>query len=265
MKENALRRHYKQSGKATLRTSRSAPPGFCRPQRAPSDRVQRYTRGQRPSIMTVVLFENEDVVAIDKPEGLAAVPERRPDTESLFEKLCAERGEQLYIVHRIDKETSGVILFARNAEAHRWLNLQFEKRLVRKVYLALAHGVITDDWGAIDKPLRRFGSGRVGIDAQHGRASLTEFRILERFEAHSLVELYPRTGRRHQIRVHLYSIGHPVVGDPLYGDRATQSSYPRMMLHAHRLTFRLPSNSPITLEATVPESFEAVLRTLPGY
>jgi RluA family pseudouridine synthase len=215
--------------------------------------------------MNDVLFENEDVVAIDKPEGVAAVPERRPGTESLFERLCAERGESLYIVHRLDKETSGVILFARNAEAHRQLNLQFEKRLVHKVYLALAHGVITDDWGVIDKPLRQFGSGRVGIDAQHGRPSVTEFRVLERFEAHTLVELYPRTGRRHQIRVHLYSIGHPVVGDPLYGVRVIQSNYARMMLHAHRLAFRLPSDGRITLEAPVPASFEAVLRGLPGY
>jgi tRNA pseudouridine32 synthase/23S rRNA pseudouridine746 synthase len=216
--------------------------------------------------MAAILFENEDLVAIDKPEGVAAVPERRPDcAESLFEKLCAERGERLYIVHRLDKETSGVILFARTAEAHRALNLQFEKRLVRKVYLALAHGVITDDWGVIDKPLRRFGSGRVGIDAQHGRASITEFRVLGRLGPHTLLELYPRTGRRHQIRVHLYSIGHPVVGDPLYGDKALQKNYPRMMLHAHRLTFRLPSDGPLTLEAPIPDSFEAVLRTLPGY
>jgi tRNA pseudouridine32 synthase/23S rRNA pseudouridine746 synthase len=212
--------------------------------------------------MSDILYEDNDLLAVNKPEGLAAVPERRPEAaDSLFERLCAERSERLYIVHRLDKETSGVIVFARNAEAHRRLNLQFEKRLVRKVYLALVHGIVADDWGMIDKPLRRFGSGRVGISAQHGRASITEFRVLERFKACTLVELYPRTGRRHQIRVHLYSIGHPVAGDPLYGDRETQKNFPRMMLHAHKLTVRLPSGSPITFEAPVPESFTAVLLT----
>jgi len=210
--------------------------------------------------MIDILHEDEDIIAVNKPEGLAAVPERRPDTRSLFEMLCAERGEKLYIVHRIDKETCGVIVFARNADVHRRLNLQFEKRLVRKVYLALTHGIITDDWGVIDKPLRHFGSGRVGISPQHGRASVTEFRVLERFKGCTLVELYPRTGRRHQIRVHLYSIGHPIAGDPLYGDKIVQKNFPRMMLHAYRLTLRLPSNGEITLEAPVPESFEAVLR-----
>ncbi len=213
--------------------------------------------------MSDILYEDDDLIAVNKPEGLAAVPERRPEAaDSLFERLCAERRERLYIVHRLDKETSGVIVFARNAEAHRRLNLQFEKRLVRKVYLALAHGVIADDWGVIDKPLRQFGSGRVGISPQHGRASVTEFRVLERFKASTLVELYPHTGRRHQIRVHLYSIGHPITGDPLYGDREIQRKFPRMMLHAHQLTIRLPSGRPATFEAPVPESFAAVLRTV---
>jgi tRNA pseudouridine32 synthase/23S rRNA pseudouridine746 synthase len=211
--------------------------------------------------MVDVLFENEDIIAVNKPEGLAAVPERRPESPpSLFEILCAERSERLYIVHRLDKETSGVIVFARNAEAHRRLNMQFEKRLIRKVYLALVHGVMADDWGRIDKPLRQFGSGRVGINAQHGRASITEFHVLERFKTCTLVELCPRTGRRHQIRVHLYSIGYPIAGDPLYGDRETQRTYPRMMLHAYRLTVHLPPNEPMTLEAPIPGSFEAVLK-----
>ena len=183
----------------------------------------------------------------------------RPLAKSLAEMLCAQRGEALYIVHRIDKDTSGVILFARNAEAHRRLSRQFEKRLVRKVYLALTHGVIVDDEGVIDKPLCRFGSGRVGINPQHGRSSLTEYAVLRRFAAHTLVEAYPKTGRRHQIRVHLYSLGHPIVGDRLYGDRTIQRDYPRMMLHAYRLTVRLLNDEMLTVEAPPPESFERVL------
>ena len=212
--------------------------------------------------MIQVLFENDDIVAVNKPEGLAAVPERRPETASLFEMLCAERNERLYIVHRLDKETSGVIVFARNAQAHRWLNQQFEARAVRKEYLALTHGVIPDDRGVIDRPLRQFGSGRVAVDAQKGKKSSTSFLVVQRFSEHTLVEVYPHTGRRHQIRVHLYSTGHPIAGDPLYGPIKDSLSLPRMLLHALKLTLNLSSGGEIAVEAPVPESFTTVLSTL---
>lgn len=211
--------------------------------------------------MIDVLYEDEDILAVNKPEGLVAVPERRRVEQSLIEMLSTQRAEKLYIVHRIDRETSGVIVFARNAEAHRQLNRQFETRSVEKVYLALVHGIIRDDQGEIDKPLRQFGSGRVGVDDQRGKASVTEFRVLDRLPAFTLLEVRPRTGRRHQIRVHLYSIGHPVLGDPLYGDKAVQSSYPRLMLHARRLSLHLPSGQRLTLEAPIPESFSRVVQT----
>jgi len=214
--------------------------------------------------MVEILFENEDLIVANKPEGLAAIPERQTqaESESLFGILCAERSERLYIVHRIDKDTSGLIVFARNAEAHRRLSMQFERRVVHKTYLALVHGVMSTEQGVIDKPLGRFGSGRVGINPQRGRSSLTEYLVLRRFPAYTLVEAYPKTGRRHQIRVHLYSIGHPIVGDRLYGDPAFQRDYPRMMLHAQKLTLRLPDEQPLTLEAPIPESFERVLESV---
>ncbi len=212
--------------------------------------------------MIQVLFENDDIVAINKPEGLAAVPERRPGTASLFELLCAERNERLYIVHRLDKETSGVIVFARNARAHRRLNQQFEARAVRKLYLALTHGVIPDDRGVIDKPLRQFGSGRVAVDTERGKACITSFLVVQRFSDLTLVEVYPHTGRRHQIRVHFYSTGHPIAGDPLYGWPKTREEFPRLMLHALKLALHLPSGGQITVEAAVPESFSTVLGTL---
>ena len=214
--------------------------------------------------MVEILFENEDLIVANKPEGLAAIPERQTqaESESLFGILCAERSERLYIVHRIDKDTSGLIVFARNAEAHRRLSMQFERRVVHKTYLALVHGVMSTEQGVIDKPLGRFGSGRVGINPQRGRSSLTEYLVLRRFPAYTLVEAYPKTGRRHQIRVHLYSIGHPIVGDRLYGDPALQRDYPRMMLHAQKLTLRLPDEQPLTLEAPIPESFERVLESV---
>lgn len=211
--------------------------------------------------MMDVLYEDDDIVAIDKPEGLAAVPQRRPDGQSLFERLSARRAERLYIVHRIDRETSGVIVFARNARTHRRLNEQFEKRIVSKTYLALVHGVIADDQGEIDRPLRQFGSGRVAVDPERGKLSTTEFRVLQRLGAFTLVEAYPQTGRRHQIRVHFYSIGHPLVGDPLYGDQAVQRGWPRLMLHARRLTLDHPPGGRLTIEAPVPSSFTRALQT----
>jgi RluA family pseudouridine synthase len=206
-----------------------------------------------------ILYGDADVIAVNKPEGIAAIPEQNPREPSLFERLCAERGETLFIVHRIDKDTSGVILFARNAEAHRHLNMEFETRRTRKMYVALTQGVIGGDWGKIDKPLARFGSGRVGVNPQHGKPSLTEYKVMQRFPSHTLVEAYPKTGRRHQIRVHFYSIGHPIVGDRLYGDRAVQRDYPRMMLHAKKLTIRPPCGDELTVEAPIPTSFSAVI------
>jgi tRNA pseudouridine32 synthase/23S rRNA pseudouridine746 synthase len=206
-----------------------------------------------------VLTENDDILVVNKPEGLAAIPERLRRGDSLFEILSAERDGRLYIVHRLDKETSGVIVFAKNAQAHRRLNRQFQERLVSKTYLVLVHGLVAEDSGVIEAPLRQFGSGRVAVDPERGKACLTEFHVIKRLQAHTLVEARPRTGRRHQIRVHLYHLGHPIVGDPLYGDGAQQAAYPRLMLHAQTLLLRLPSGDDITLEAPIPESFQAVL------
>lgn len=212
--------------------------------------------------MTIpILYEDDDILAVSKPEALAAIPERHGHGGSLFEALCERRGERLYIVHRIDKETSGLIVFARHAEAHRRLNRQFEMRAVEKTYLALAHGVIAADAGSIDAPLRQFGSGRVAVDPARGKPSTTQFRVVERFESHTLVEARPQTGRRHQIRVHLYHLGHPIAGDPLYGDETTRRGFARMMLHAWRLVLTLPCGQPLALEAAIHGSFDAGLKT----
>jgi tRNA pseudouridine32 synthase/23S rRNA pseudouridine746 synthase len=206
-----------------------------------------------------ILLEDDDVVAVAKPEGLAAIPERRANGRSLLETLSGEREEELYVVHRIDKETSGVIVFAKNADMHRWLCRQFEDRTVAKTYLALCHGAIADDRGTVDAPLRQFGSGRVGVDVERGKSSVTEFEVRRRCGAFTFVACYPRTGRRHQIRVHLYHLGHAIVGDPLYGDRTLQQGFGRLMLHAWRLSVPLPSGRDLALEAPLPGSFTRVL------
>ncbi|UCD53111.1 MAG: RluA family pseudouridine synthase [Phycisphaerales bacterium] len=214
--------------------------------------------------MISILFEDTDVIAVDKPEGLAAIPERHPQGGSLLELLQAQRDEKLFVVHRIDKGTSGVIVFARNAQAHCFLNQQFEARQVEKVYLALVHGVVGEDTGVIDQPLRQCGSGRSAVDPQRGKASVTDFCVVERFTSHTLIEARPRTGRRHQIRVHLYHVGHPVSGDPLYGDSAIQRTFPRLMLHAQRLTLQLPSGAELTVETPASVTFTSLCQNLRG-
>ncbi len=212
--------------------------------------------------MVPILFEDNDILAVNKPEAVAAIPERRAKGDSLLEILSEQRSERLYVVHRIDKETSGVIVFAKNEGIHRWLNRQFEGRTVAKTYLALCHGAFADDRGTIDLPLRQFGSGRVAVDPERGKPSMTEFEVCRRFSFFTFVAAYPRTGRRHQIRVHLYHLGHPIVGDPLYGDKARQQGFGRLMLHAWRLSVCLPSGRTLRLETPIPESFARVLETV---
>ena len=111
----------------------------------------------------------------------------------------------------------------------------------------------------IDRPLRQFGSGRIGVDTARGKSSLTKYRVVERFDLTTLVQAFPKTGRRHQIRVHLYSIGHPIVGDRSYGDRATQEDFARLMLHAQKIILSLPSGTDLTVEAPIPGSFRTLL------
>ncbi|NOT53777.1 MAG: RNA pseudouridine synthase, partial [Deltaproteobacteria bacterium] len=197
-----------------------------------------------------------------KPEGLASIPERDTAQDNLLARLSATRPTKLYIVHRLDKEVSGVILFAKNAAAHKFLNEQFSRHTVRKTYRAVVHGVVAHESGTIDAPLRQFGSGRMGVDSKRGKESVTSFQVLQRFAAHTLVEARPVTGRRHQIRVHLYSRGHAIVGDPLYGEKELQRQFPRLMLHAQRIAVQLPSGDEVVIEAPVPESFTQGLRMI---
>jgi len=181
------------------------------------------------------------------------------------------------------------MVFAKNAGAHKSLNEQFSGRTVRKEYVALVHGRLENERGVIDRPLRQFGSGRIGVDEQAGKECVTEYEVAERFsdsadlpspaeagyakagaatslsrrrKDFSLVRAYPLTGRQHQIRVHFYSLGHPIVGDRLYGERTIQSKYPRLMLHAERLSFNLPTDKRMTLESPLPELFRKTLEGL---
>jgi RluA family pseudouridine synthase len=207
-----------------------------------------------------VLFENTDYLAADKPEGVVSIAEAGKG--GLPELLQDVFPGKLLPVHRLDREASGVIVYAKNPDAHRHLNGQFDRREVRKTYLALVHGTTGPASGLINAPIREFGSGRMGVDVRRGKPSSTEWKIAERLDGATLLRVNPATGRRHQIRVHLYHIGHPIVGDLKYGDLTLQSRYPRLMLHALAIEFGLPSGERVTVEAPVPPSFEAVLQSL---
>ena len=207
-----------------------------------------------------VLFENADYLAVDKPEGVVSVAEAGKG--GLPELLQDVFPGKLFPVHRLDRGASGVIVFAKNADAHRHLNGEFDRRAVRKTYVALVHGFLKASHGLIRAPIREFGSGRMGVDPKRGKPSETEFKVAARLKEFTLLRVHPATGRRHQIRVHLYHIGHPIVGDLKYGDRTLQGRYPRLMLHALEIEFALPSGDRVTIAAPVPASFETVLEGL---
>ena len=209
------------------------------------------------------LYRDDDLVAVNKPEGVASVPECGHDTTCLAWQVSQALGAPVMPVHRLDKHVSGVILYARHEAAHRFLNAAFERRAVTKIYLAVVHGAPTEDAGVVDRPIYEFGSGRMGVDPR-GKPSVTAFHVLEHFGAYARVEARPQTGRRHQIRVHLYAIGHPVVGDPRYGDPAVQRAYPRLMLHAAGIVLTLPSGRPLDLRDCPSTTFDAELRRLRG-
>ncbi|MBI4875260.1 MAG: RluA family pseudouridine synthase [Acidobacteria bacterium] len=218
-----------------------------------------------------ILYQDDDVVAINKPAGMAVHPGAGRPSGTLvnallhhFAGLSAVSGdERPGIVHRLDKETSGVLLVARHDAAHRHLARQFAGREVEKVYLALVQGQIRPGAGRIQRPIARDPVRRVRMTARldTGRAAVTDYRVLRRFQEFTFLEVRIGTGRTHQIRVHLAFLGHPVAGDRLYGARA--ADYGRFFLHAHRIAFKQPSTGRrIAVEAPLPAELERWLAAL---
>jgi tRNA pseudouridine32 synthase/23S rRNA pseudouridine746 synthase len=206
-----------------------------------------------------IIFESPNLIAVNKPENLSSIPERDAKQEDLQTLLSKQIGARLFVVHRLDKGSTGVIVYAKNPDAHRFLNDQFAARKTKKRYMALVQGVVKNDDGLIETPLKQFGSGRMGVAAEGGLASTTRFRTVERFPCYTLLDAHPLTGRRHQIRVHLYSIGHPIVGDPLYGELRLQKPFGRTMLHARELEIEIEPGNPLFLEAKLPPSFTVIV------
>ena len=229
-----------------------------------------------------VLLDHPEFVVINKPAGIPVIPERFDTSGDDLHTLVKVRfGDSMMVVHRIDRETSGIVLFARSAEAHRHLSLQFQDNKVRKTYLALVVGAPLWDERTVDLPLRADGDRRhrTLVDAGRGKPSTTDYRVLERLGPYSLVEAHPLTGRTHQVRVHLAAMGAPIAVDPLYGTehpillssfkrRYTPSAreerplLARLGLHASALGFTSLSGEDITVEAPLPRDLNATLNQL---
>jgi 23S rRNA pseudouridine1911/1915/1917 synthase len=222
-------------------------------------------------IPLAVVFENQDLMVINKPAGMVVHPAAGHATGTLVHAALAHAPElegiggerRPGIVHRLDKDTSGLILIAKNDRAHRWLQDQFRLRKVKKVYLALVDGFPPTPNGRIEAYIGRDPDHRKKmaiVSAQKGREAVTEYHTVETFQHHTLIEAHPLTGRTHQIRLHLAFLGCPIVGDTIYGHRKSTLDLKRHFLHAARLTIQLPGeDTPRTFEAPLPNELDQLL------
>ncbi len=194
-----------------------------------------------------VLHADSDILVVDKPSGLLSVPGKAADHADCLEARARERFSDARIVHRLDMDTSGVMILARNAAAHRHLGLQFERRKTQKTYVARVWGEIDEDEGVIDLPLICDWPNRPRqmVSFEHGKAAETRWRVLDRERsgagaAITRVRMWPKTGRSHQLRVHMLSLGHPILGDNLYAPEEALLAADRLQLHAETLSLHHP-------------------------
>lgn len=201
-----------------------------------------------------VIFEDEHILVVDKPEGLLSVPGRGEHlADCLLTRLQEMRGEVL-LVHRLDRDTSGIMIFAVSKLAQRKLGRMFEVKRVKKRYVARVDGLVTEANGVIDLPLIVDWPNRPlqHVNWERGKPSVTDWERMGHEGATTRMRLMPRTGRSHQLRVHMQALGHPILGDPFYA-KGAQREYPRMMLHAEGLKLEHPvSETMLRLEAPCP-------------
>jgi 23S rRNA pseudouridine1911/1915/1917 synthase len=229
----------------------------------------------------LIIFEDEDFIALNKPSGLLSIPDREGKEISL-KNLLQEKYDNIFTVHRLDRDTSGLIVFAKNETAHRHLSMQFEERQTEKIYRGLVIGSPAIPKGSIDLPIAENMVTRgTMIINQRGKQSLTDYEVLENFGSFSWMQFQIHTGRTHQIRVHMKDMGHPIVCDELYGDgkplllSSLKSRFKlskneleerpilnRLALHASRISFTKPNGEKIALEAGLHKDLKASLQQL---
>ena len=223
-----------------------------------------------------ILYEDNDILVVDKPKGMVVHPAVGNYTGTLVNAILYHCKDNLSdingvirpgIVHRIDKDTSGVLVVAKNNEAHRVLSETFKKHDIKRVYNAVVQGIVQENAGEIDAPIGRHENNRIkmAVNTKNGRTAITRFKVLDRFESTTFIEVELETGRTHQIRVHLSYIGYPVLGDDVYGKKKNAYGLDGQTLHAKILGF----NHPITgeymeFESKLPEYFEKLLGNISG-
>jgi tRNA pseudouridine32 synthase/23S rRNA pseudouridine746 synthase len=205
-----------------------------------------------------VIFADRHLLVLDKPPGLLSVPGLGPDNQDCLARRAAAAHRGARIVHRLDRETSGVIAMALDADTHRHLSRQFEQRQVDKSYVAVVSGPVASDEGEIDLPLRKdldppTPGPRHIVDHEQGRPAVTRYRVLARDEDRTRLELRPLTGRSHQLRVHLEAISHAILGDDLYAPPDIVAAADRLLLHAQMLSLTHPATGErMTFESPCP-------------
>jgi 23S rRNA pseudouridine1911/1915/1917 synthase len=217
-----------------------------------------------------ILFEDDNLIVINKPAGLVVHPGAGHREHTLVNALlnhCPTLSgiggkERPGIVHRLDKDTSGCLVVAKNDLAHRELSRQFAQRLIEKIYLTLVAGKLRKQTGVIEQKIGRHPvhRQRMSVASPRGRAARTEYRVVRTGDKVSLVECRLHSGRTHQVRVHLHHLGHPVLGDKVYGARSSKD-FPRQMLHAWKLAFRYPGSGELkSFEAPLPDDFATAMK-----
>lgn len=237
----------------------------------------------KPKLPSVV-YSDQDLLIADKPSGLTVIPERFNSEKPCLQSILEEKYGKLWVVHRIDRETTGLVCFARNEEAHRNLSKQFEAREVRKYYLAVVSGRLEGSEGEIDSPITEKPNkpGTMMVHAK-GKEALTLFQVEEQYRSSALLRVEIKTGRTHQIRVHFASAGHPLLIDSIYGqheafylssikkkykqsDPEEKPIMSRLTLHASELALNHPvTGERMSFTAPLPHDFEALLKVLRKY
>ena len=237
--------------------------------------------GLLKDLSSITIFENDYFIALNKPAGVLSIPDRMQSEPSLKDKLIEKYGS-IFTIHRLDKETSGIILFAKDADTHKFFSKQFEERTMEKYYMGLVHGLPAHTTGSIDASIMEHPvfKGQMVINKK-GKPSLTDYEVVENLGKYSLVKFQIHTGRTHQIRVHAKNIGHPIVCDALYGDgkpvmlsaikkkfklsKHDEEERPmlnRVALHSYQLKFKDEQGKDYDLVAELPKDMRALIQQL---